>query len=162
MTKSSILWGAGLTFALGGVVAGNALGSTPVLDRPTIGAFFQSHDDSAFLDRAKREPLPDHYPLVTRSGTVPVAELRMRGLYSQARYRAYAAVSDYGPVATDYEPAQDIPRYETADESVRIGDPAYDAAPVAAAPLQFAARPGSVETEGSAKLIDVQAVLAMR
>jgi hypothetical protein len=144
------------------------LGSTPILDRPTIGTFYQTHEDNGFENAGERESPPDHYPLETRAGTVPVAELGMRGLYSQARYRAltYAYVSDYRPAefAADYQPAS----YESDDESVRIGDPAPAArlpeSPEARpeAPLQLAAGPASIAPEGQAKLIDVQATLALR
>ena len=169
MTMSPIVWGASLACALGGALAGNALGSTPMLDRPAIGSFYQSHEDGAAGRAVEGERPPDHYPLVTRSGTVPVAELGMRGLYSQARYRATIYAADYEPVefaAADYDPAEDHARYHTADESVGIGDAAREIqpapAPAAPAPLQLAAGPASVEGQGTAKLIDVRATLAMR
>lgn len=145
-------------------MAGNALGSTPVLDRATIEAFYQMHD-TAGQDGAEQELLPDHYPLVTRKGTVPVAELGTRGLYSQARYRSYA-YADYAPVefaAAEYQPAESSAHYETTDASVRIGDPGEPPAEAApAAPLQLAAGPATISKRGGAKMIDVQATLAMR
>ena len=164
MTKSPILWGAGLACALGGAVAGNAVGSTPMLDRPTIGSYYQTHESAQ--NSSARELLPDHYPLETRDGTVPVAELSDRGLYRQARYRALVHAADYGPAevaVADYQPDDRLARYEGADESVRIGDPGAGAPHAEPAePLQLAAGPAEVATEGKAKLIDVRATLALR
>lgn len=172
MSKSTVLWGAGLACALGGAVAGNALGSTPVLDRPTIGNFYQMHQTAGEQDTG-REPLPDHYPLVTRSGTVPVAELGMRGLYSQARYRAYGYSDGYtsAELATaDYQPPENSRPYHGRDDT-GMGDPVPNTqAPLgagagpseSAGPLQLAAGPAALGAGGSAKLIDVKATLAMR
>ena len=162
-----MLWGAGLACALGGAVAGNALGSTPPLDRSTIAMMYQSHE-TALPDQVERAPLPDHYPLVTRSGIIPVAELATRGLYSQARYRAYLQAADYAL----YQPSTDEYRYDgeqagytIEDASVRTADAEVAARPASheaepATPLQLAA--GPVAVEGRAKLIDVGATLAMR
>lgn len=170
MTKSPMLWGAGLACALGGAIAGNALGSTPVLDRSTIGSFYQAHE-TAPGDQAQREPLPDHYPLVTRAGTVPVGELSMRGLYSQRRYRALAYYADYVPTEamlddrrTEWQPMG----YARADEPIEPSSEAiarHDAERGSAEPaeaLQLAGGPATVQGEGNAKLVDVKAVLAMR
>lgn len=165
MTKSPVLWGAGLVCALGGAIAGNALGSTPPLHRSTVAMMYQSHD-IAIRDATAREPLPDHYPLVTRRGTVPVAELSTRGLYSQARYRAYLHAADYDQAelaAADYRPDEELVRYQGTDQSIRIGDPDVGRERADPAPLQLAAGPATVATlQGNAKLIDVEATLAMR
>ena len=174
MTKSPLLWISGLAIALGGAVAGNALGSTPVIGRSAIGAFYQSHEDSAFADDTSSDVLPDHYPLVTRRGTVPVAELADRGLYSQARYRDVYAAADYDRAAfaqVDY--AQDFaePRYEGQDESLRIGDPVPQRRALAteravvekpSSPLALEVGPATLSPASDAKLIDVTATLAMR
>ena len=166
MTKSPMLWGAGLACALGGAVAGNALGSTPVLDRSTIATFYQTHESAEPLAR-EGQPLPDHYPLVTLNGTVPVGELAMRGLYSQARYRAYAYAVDYVPSEVhveEWQPNEDW-RPQVTDEPLAIGDPApQPAVPESDAvePLQLAAGPASIAGEGQAKTVDVNAALAMR
>jgi hypothetical protein len=166
-----MLWGAGLACALGGAVAGNALGSTPILDRPAIGSFYQVHDSAEPLSPS-RERLPDHYPLVTKNGTVPVGELSMRGLYSQKRYRSYLARADYAPEELRY--AEYRPGEEWRDAATRAalasGDPpvghepeqARDETENAAAPLQLAAGPASIEGGGQARLMDVNAALAMR
>lgn len=164
-----MMWGAGLACALGGAVAGTALGSTPVLDRPTIGAFYQSHDQAAGSLAAEERVLPDHYPLVTRNGTVSVAELADRGLYSQRRYRAvfYAVDSGPGYAPASYEPDQ--PRYTDEDPALRVGD-AADARPnsqwverdAAPEPLQLAAGPATIAASGQAKTVNVEAALAMR
>lgn len=169
MTVSPMLWGAGLACALGGAIAGNALGSAPPLDRSTIATYYQTHETTEGLAPEGERP-PDHYPLVTRSGTVPMGELAMRGLYSQARYRAYLYAADYKPAEAVYQEYQ--PGEEWRDAPTRaalaLGDPAPEPGPEADAeseasePLQLAAGPASVDPEGRAKLVDVNATLAMR
>lgn len=162
MTKSPILWGAGLACALGGAVAGTALGSAPVLDRSFLGTYYQAHNDGA-MDSREVRALPDHYPLVTRSGTVPVEQLSERGLFSQARYRSFFAMADSAPVEFDearYEPEPEPP----TDEALSIGDPPRAPAldETRAEPLALAAGPASVTAVGEAKAVDVAAALAMR
>ena len=159
-----MLWGAGLACALGGAAAGTALGSTPILDRPALGVYYQSHDGAQIASGDARV-LPDHYPLVTRAGTVPVEELSDRGLFSQARYRAIYGVGGYAPAQfaeAEYEPdAAPGP----SDASLRIGDPAsapQQPAAAPAAPLDLAAGPANLTATGSAKTIHVATALAMR
>ena len=173
MTKSPMFWGAGLACVLGGAIAGNALGSTPVLDRPTIESFYQTHE-SGGGQLAVREPLPDHYPLVTKAGTVPVGELATRGLYSQARYRAVLYAADYGPSEAElreYGRTHDNSRHDGSDPALAVGDPPRrslddstdfrsDFQPPA--PLGLDAGPAAVVAQGNARLINVQATLAMR
>lgn len=163
MTKSPILWGAALACALGGAAAGSALGSTPVADRSIVGDYYQAHA-SADADAPPQAHLPNHYPLVTRQGTVPVAELATRGLYSQARYRAYAEIVDDRAIelASEEEGAapftpQITERVETPDRSDQ-----HEARNAPAEPLHLARGPATLEGEGGAKLIDVAASLALR
>lgn len=144
-------------------MAGNALGSTPVLDRPTIESFYRTHEPAEGLAREDKL-LPDHYPLVTRSGTVPVGELAMRGLYSQARYRALAYAADYAPP----QPHVEEWRPPASDAAVATDHPAPHPEPgaatggAAAEPLELAAGPVLVEGQGRAKTVDANAALAMR
>lgn len=167
MTKSPMLWGAGLACVLGGAVAGNALGSTPIHDRSTISVLYQTHETAE--PAPPREELPDHYPLVTREGTVPVAALSNRGLYSQRRYNALYYVADIGPgdMPHSYEPDQPAweptepdPPASYAEEDA--GTPALEDEGAVPTPLQLAAGPAAVEPAGRAKTIDVAAQLALR
>ena len=173
MTHSPFLWLAGVACALGGAVAGHALGSAPVIHRPAIERLYQSHDDGAVSDRASYA-LPDHYALVTRNGTVPAAELADRGLYSQERYRDLYATADYEAAshaeADDPDPASRS-QYWGDDEALRIGDPALQPEMVPAnlgaderpsEPLTFADGAEAASQTGDARLIDVSATLAMR
>ena len=174
MTKSPMLWGAGLACALGGALTGNALGSAPILNRPAIGGFYQSNGDSAFSEESSGPmPLPNHYALVTRAGTVPVAELAERGLYSQARFRSDYASIDYEAAryaASDFAEDAYGPQYQGDDESVRIGDaraqantrnPELAGSGSPRTPLALADGPAAVSRVGDAKLIDVGAALAL-
>lgn len=154
MTKSPILWGAGLACALGGAIAGNALGSTPMTDRAAIGLFYQTHD-MANANGGDARALPDHYPLVTRRGVTPVEQLSDRGLFSQARYRSFEAVA----VAADsysYDDPGPGPAFEDdAVPQVQMAEPTSPQPPLALAE-------GPAQVNGQARIIDVQATLAMR
>lgn len=166
MTRSPMLWSAGLACALGGAVAGTALGSTPVPNRPAIGAIYQTHEQAMGSSAAQPRALPDHYPLVTRDGIVPVEELSDRGLFGQARYRALYGPAPYGPAGVaevSYEP-DNADSAAPGDASLAIGDPApqQTGAAEAPAPLALAAGPAGLTPAGQAKTIDVQAALAMR
>lgn len=153
MTKSPILWGAGLACALGGAIAGNAVGSIPVADRSAVEMFYQSHQ-TAYADRQGQRALPDHYPLVTRKGVVEVAELSDRGLFSQSRYRAADVAATYAD-AGDPGPAPEASYSESPQPAATLAE-----ATAPAEPLSLARGPSQVD--GQAKIIDVQATLAMR
>lgn len=98
MNLSPVFLGTCLACALGGAIAGSSLGSTPVLARADTDTFAPADVAASYQPIAVSEPnqpTPDHYPLVTPRGTVAIADLSNRGLYSQARYRAndeYVAV----------------------------------------------------------------------
>lgn len=166
VTPSVTLCGAGLACALGGAVAGSALGSSPILDRGLIGTFYQSDETPAFHDDQAKRP-PDHYPLVTARGIVPVEELSERGLFSQARYRPVHADIGYDAAAfaeAEYVPEPDEPRFGEREDSDLVPEPPTQAAPAqaqASPPLQLAKGPVAI-TMGQAKTIDVSAALAMQ
>lgn len=71
--------------ALCGAVAGNAVGSGPVLHRAVFSSFEETQASGPPADQT--HALPNHYPMATRGGVVPVELLSERGLFSQARYR---------------------------------------------------------------------------
>lgn len=132
MISSPITWGAGLACVVGGAIAGTALGSTPVIERASVAELLPQ--TSAFAadiaPTIRSEQLPDHYPLVTRRGTVPVDQLAERGLYSQPRYRAFYAPLDYEPLSAipddyhidDYRSQRDEPSYTARDNSAQLGE----------------------------------------
>lgn len=160
MTIPLPILGAGIACALGGAVAGNALGSAPVLDRSTLATLYQSHDSEA--PEESERVLPDHYPLVTRSGTVPVAALGERGLYSQARFRPLRMMEELPPQAelAAWEPERWVDDDPPAPPSAEgVSEPEADDA---AQPLHLAEGPVAVADEGTAKLVNVSATLAMR
>lgn len=68
---------------LAGAMSGEEIGSAPVIarhaDPPPIAVRAAEFDGAAGSTTARR--LPDHYPLVTPSGTVPVAALASHGRY---------------------------------------------------------------------------------
>lgn len=158
MTQPPVFWGVGLAFALGGAIAGNAIGSTPITDRSTIAMFYQSHDTAA-AEQPDRRALPDHYPLVTRSGVVPVAELSDRGLFSQARYRSFVAAAYEADAPQGYGAGfvEDAPALDTEVRSAGV-TPEETAAPAPS----LALAEGSGEGSEGARTIDVQAQLAIR
>lgn len=132
-------------------MAGDAVGSAPMLPRSTIAQFYQQHDGAPPVPNGKVPP-PDQYPLVTPGGTIPVGGLALRGLYSQARYLMAAQLPDDGPggipvTASMVEPA---PRSAGDDPAIAEQEPSPPS-------------PVSVpEGGGSARTIDVAAALAMR
>lgn len=158
MMSSPILWGAGLACALVGAVAGSAVGSTPMLDRSTIAELASvGSGGGGGASAARNALLPDHYPLVTRQGTVPVAALSTRGLYSQKRYQV-AMLYDDGEAAmhdAPYDPDADGLPY--ASEPPSSG--AVPAMPVG--PHEVAVGPATDQHDGKAKIIDVSATLAL-
>lgn len=166
MPVSPMTCGAALASVVAGALAGDALGSAQMLDRSALGAYYQSHEDAKPAEANRDERPPDHYPLVTPTGTIPVAALSTRGLYSQARYQAVAYADAYQPVeftAVDYEP--DLGPDVVDSSSLGNSDPEPTPNPVAVSkpkePLQLASGPTSLEPAGRAKVIDVQAALAL-
>ena len=154
MTNSGILWAAGLASVVGGAIVGDALGSSPVTDRSVIEMLYQSHE-TAIADHRDDSAPPNRYPLVTRSGVVPVAQLSERGLFSQARYRSHDIAADYAfrdPGLTF------VDTYDVEPEARRVEATAME--PSTVQPLSLADGPAQVA--GQAKIIDVQATLAMR
>lgn len=169
MPNRFYLIGAGVACGLSGAVAGNALGSVSVLDRSTLAAYHQSHGslDAASPGRA----LPDHYPLITRTGIVPVAALSERGLYSQPRYRRFAYAGGPGTAPEIGEPEGDAASSYAGDTYVADQDPSSDqndegvtlaSAEAAPAPLQLSTGPIGFDRTGQAKRIDVSMTLALR
>ncbi|WP_375289909.1 hypothetical protein [Qipengyuania sp.] len=132
MISSPLTWGAGAACLIGGAIAGAALGSTPVIDRASMGAFYAQEQDTSppMVTDSAGEQLPDHYPLVTARGTVPVEQLSDRGLYSQARYQSHFSYGEYDPYdetvpadyhIDDYAPPRQEPRYVARDLSQEAG-----------------------------------------
>lgn len=159
MTIPFHVWGAGLACALGGAVAGNALGSVPIIDRSMLQTYYQMHASSTAT--APGRTLPDHYPLVTREGTVPVAALSERGLYSQARYKAfvYAYSGDPGPAPMPADWPADAPAKPTPERPAMAELAAAaeaDPQEIVREPLELAAGPAALAEAGQARLIDVQ------
>lgn len=150
ITNIPILCGAGLAFALGGAIAGSALGSAAISNRSAGGSLYQSHETADMEPRDARA-LPDHYPLVTRSGVVPVAQLSDRGLFSQRRYRPVIAFAGY----IDGGSADPGPGFESDDQQP-VSDPSVAANDLPSSPLDV------THDESGAKIIDVQATFAMR
>lgn len=160
MMSSPKLWGVGLVCALAGAVAGSAVGSTPMLDRSTIGDLALvggGGGGGSGANAVSKALLPDHYPLVTRQGTVPVAALSTRGLYSQKRYRV-AMLYDDGEAAM-----HDAPYDPDADGSPSAsGAPSWRAvASVPDGPHEVSVGPTVDPHDGEAKIIDVSTTLAL-
>jgi hypothetical protein len=135
------------------------LGSTPITDRSAITTFYQAHERT-IAEGHDHRALPDHYPLVTRSGVVPVAELSDRGLFSQARYNSFLAGTGYAATIEDGPGPGWEPGPDEVDIAASQHAPAMAAAAVPAEPLDLSQGPAQIA--GQAKIIDVHATLAMR
>lgn len=172
MSQSPMLWGAGLACALGGAIAGTMLGSSPLIAAGTSAVYYQDHSSDDELKDPEERLLPDHYPLVTRQGTVPVTQLSDRGLFSQARYRAIFTPTDPTGGYARADLPEHEPRFERADRSADLGEapaPSHLASGTtvvsdASPPLPLANGPATLPAAngGSAKMVNVSAVLAMR
>ena len=142
-----------LTGPILGIAASGTINTVPNQTGSDLLASIPRHASSDYEadELANSLNLPDHYPLVTPRGVVPVADLMTHGLYSNRRFRrVYYAFDDEIP-----EPAKEIPAVSTRPEPGPVFQqdiPAEDAMPVLA-----------VQTEqgtGRARYIDVKAALS--
>ena len=156
MNLSPVFLGTCLACALGGAIAGSSLGSTPVLARADTDTFAPADVPANYQSVAASEPnqpAPDHYPLVTPRGTVAIADLSDRGLYSQARYRAndaYVAVR-LASDATDNDIMRQVtaPVTDIGAASVKV-TPTPQQAHATSKPLKLAT--GPVQIGGTTSL----------
>ena len=109
--------------AIGGATAGMTIGGSPMVMKGVGGADPLAGNGSAPASDAYRPqaPQPDHYPLVTPTGTVPVAELALRGHLRNSRSSWYREEPDY-VLRTD-----DFPDQYSDDELAQLA--AFDSAP---------------------------------
>ena len=159
--------------AIGGAVSGAAIGDSPVLPRSSQETLPQAQIAFApSSPRSSSERPPNHYPLKTQEGTVPVAELALHGRYrdtAHARSMMRAKEAELRPAdyAENYYDEAEVERLAHADAYVqhpaqaqtmttRYTEPQQtDVAPVQQAPAD------AVEMRvGNAKSIDVAAALA--
>lgn len=85
--------------AAGGAFAGGAIGSTPMVMKG-IGSAMPSAElgpSDYIAGSAEEVRQPDHYPLVTPEGTVPVAELALRGRLRDTRHAWSYGEPEYVP-----------------------------------------------------------------
>ena len=164
MQFSPRVLGVSAAVLVAGVAAGAALGSVPPMQQRGVHELLPQANTVA-LDYPETTELPDHYPLVTRTGRFEVHELGERGLYSQARYHYLDA---YYPVE-EYDAGY-------GEEFAGQAEPAVVAA-VAAAPATSEAQPleptssdadaplapvGPAVAEVTPRIVDVAAELAGR
>ncbi len=78
---------AAIAVVVAGAVSGSAIGTAPMLDRSdsSIPAASPRTEIGAFAFDRDQAP-PDHYPLVTPTGTIPVAQLALHGRLRNARH----------------------------------------------------------------------------
>lgn len=131
--------------ALAGALSGKSIGSTPMLRQAAAPSPAGAPPaPPALADaRAVAEPLPDHYPLVTPTGTIPVAALarhgRLRGTsdaWSDGADRAYLeAEADWALSEAEIErlaqwqPPRSAPRTSAPQPVAAPARPATDATP---------------------------------
>ncbi|MEZ5680583.1 MAG: hypothetical protein R3E14_04725 [Erythrobacter sp.] len=78
--RKTVLAAAALVAAALGAASGQAIGDTPILRADAKSALPSSGTGSMdYGQQAETELPPDHYPLVTPDGTIPVAELALYG-----------------------------------------------------------------------------------
>ncbi|GMM92626.1 hypothetical protein [Qipengyuania sp. MTN3-11] len=90
--------------AIGGATAGMSIGASPMVAKGIGGSESFGREDgaisSAFYEPRPRQP--DHYPLVTPQGTVPIAELALRGRLRNNRSGADWSEPEYIPAEDDF------------------------------------------------------------
>lgn len=87
-----------------GAISGQAIGQMPILRESAGGSIPEAlYTPTSFAEVASGERPPDHYPLVTPDGTVPVAELALRGRLRD-REEAWYAMSGSFDHPADYQP----------------------------------------------------------
>lgn len=156
MTSVPVLCGAALACALGGAIAGDALGSASPIDRSTLAMLYQSHETA--ISAADEPALPNHYSLVTNGRVVPVAELSDRGLFAQARYRPVYYIASHSMAATDLATEPDH-----ADAApLATPPPTTTQAEAANPPPPIELAQGPAQVAGQGKIIDVEEALALR
>ena len=178
MQVSPKILGALSAVVIAGAVSGASIGQTTIKQRGVEYDHAPSYEQS-FEQQASdtSEPLPDHYPLVRQGKTIPVAELRDSGLYSNARFRRTFYDTDFAdaalneappepyeyaaepepPVARTIDLAQAQPMARNAVQPLELDAPAETGPAIVQAPAQ----PTPV-TAGNARTVDVNAVLAAR
>ncbi len=101
--------GAGALALISGAAAGSAVNTDPVSRADSAApSFAAKHPQPAF--DAKVAKGPDHYPLETPRGVVPVSELAWHGVM-RGEYRPYgdARTSEAVYYRSDYDPARKYP-----------------------------------------------------
>lgn len=92
-----------LAVAAAGALSGKAIGSVSMLrpsdERPAVST---PERPPLAYDRSGQERLPDHYPLVTPTGTVPVVALALHGRLRQTGER-WSDVPDRVPLEAEAE-----------------------------------------------------------
>ncbi|HEY6817670.1 MAG TPA: hypothetical protein VI168_19205 [Croceibacterium sp.] len=149
MQLSPGILGAGAAVLVAGIAAGDALGTVPPMQPRGVAELLPQARTVAFAGRFEGD-LPDHYPLITRSGRYEVHELGERGLYSQARfgYRQRYLAAHY-PTEAESAPALETAPADVAGLAPEPDDPA----PLAPA--------GPAVAKVTPRMIDVAAELAL-
>jgi hypothetical protein len=130
LSSPSILTAVGAV-AIGGAVAGATIGNSPVLSKG-IGTSLPEQRINYAADAGLGETgvhTPDHYPLVTPDGTIPVAQLSLRGRLRDTRGSWNAREPDYIPLDADH-PGEYPDQYSEAElAALASWDPAPRDAP---------------------------------
>lgn len=143
---------------LGGMTTGAAIGETPMLQkRGHEFAFPQTPAPSlASNARAASRNTPDHYPLVTPEGTIPVAELAFHGRLREQRMDWFDQ-GDAARLDADYDNF-----FDEADVDTLANGPAVTRAPLERsnvrepAPLPRSTPAGAVVVEPLAGTLEVE------
>lgn len=147
---------AALVAAAVGAVSGQAIGDTPILrDRSEhFGPSANKHDAPAERSAETDRP-PDHYPLVTPNGTIPVAELALHGRMRD-RNDGWYAVEETVLFEASYD--DDLSEAEIGRLARHTPLPEVDDRP-APSPRTVAERKPFEDAESGMRIVDVPAAL---
>ena len=151
--RKTAFFAAALVVGAVGAVSGQAIGDTPMLrggvdDMLPEGSSFQSD----FSDLAESEQPPDHYPLETPQGTIPVAQLALHG---RMRDRDHGWYATEDPIVLEAQYASD-PGEDEVVQPERTESPS-DRSSSEDAPVAHAQ-----PVAGQARMIDVPAALEVQ
>lgn len=146
---------AALTVAVIGAIGGASIGASPILRADAAEAYAASSGSLGSSERWQSgERPPDHYPLVTPQGTIPVAELALHG---RLRDRTGAWWTDQDEVLLDAS-------YENAysDEEIDALAMADATAPSLTAVTHEPepGEPGAKVPHTAARILDIDEALA--
>lgn len=157
MPIKSLMIAGCLAVAAVGAVSGQAIGSTPMLRAETVDYLPSSSVTSGeFRSNGNVDRPPDHYPLVTPEGTIPVGELALHG---RLRHRSGGWYGEEDVIILDANYPEDFSAQQLDRMAQAEPFPEPQAKQVASPPLPLD-EPVELADETGAKVVDIAKALS--